>query len=305
MPFTPSIPTFAKLGLFAATLPIAAFAAGCNGAEGQPVAASPADSPSIVVVGHGEAHAKPDIAYINLGVEERGATVSEAMQQNAALMTKLMTTLGRAGIADKDIQTSSFNVRLERELHTPIPLPAPAPDAAVSEAAASAPASKPAKPAAPPKGQTNPPHPTPHAPPTSVPMIPAAPKAPASFYMVSNNVRISVRDVSKVGAIIDAAASAGANNIWGINFDLEKKDAIEGELREKAVADARRRAEALAKLENISLGPVLAVSELVSGQDSPPPMPYAAARDSAAGTPVEPGQITVQDQIKVVFAIKR
>ncbi|WP_394839126.1 SIMPL domain-containing protein [Pendulispora rubella] len=300
--FTRSFSMLAKIGLAATTL---ALAAGCaNNSEGAG-AASPSSPPSILVVGHSEAHAKPDIAYINLGVEERAPTVTEAMQRNASQMSQLVAALKRVGIAEKDIQTSNFNVRFERDLPLPpqpylggagVPeiAPAPAPQA-------SAAAGKPGVAAA---GKGPRTLPAPGA--KSVPPPPPAKTGPAGFYLVSNNVQIVVRDVTKVGTVIDSAAGAGSNNIWGINFELEKKDAVEGELRQKAVADARTRAEALAKLSGVEIGSIVSVSEVVSGRDMPPPMPYAAAKaESSVNTPVEAGEMTFHGQIQVVYAIKK
>jgi len=314
----PSISMLTPCGPFAAARPIAAiaaivaFAAGCNGAEGQAQAVSPATPPSILVVGRGETHVKPDVAYVNLGVEARAATVSEAMQQNAAQMSQLVATLKRGGIEEKDVQTSEFNVRFERDVHPvapfSMPVEPPAPPPVKTLPAGAAPKAASSGPAAPksPKGPTGAPHPTPMAPPG---VSASAPSRASSdgVYLVSNSVRIVVRDVTKVGPVIDAATNAGANNIWGITFELEKKEAMEGELRQKAVADARSRAEALAKLTGVELGPVLSVSEVVTGRDRPPPMPYAAGKmaDESSSTPVEPGQIALNGQIQVVYAIKK
>jgi len=295
--FTRSFSMFAKMGLAAATL---ALAAGCaNNSEGAG-AASPSSPPSILVVGHAETHAKPDIAHINLGVEERAPTVTEAMQRNANQMTQLVAALKRAGVAEKDIQTSNFNVRFERENN----LPPPPPYAGAAEIAPPAPAPAPGKPAAAPKGPKTLPAPASGA--KSVPTAPPGKTGPAGYYLVSNNVQIVVRDVTKVGTVIDAAASAGSNNIWGINFELEKKDAVEADLRQKAVADARTRAEALAKLSGVEIGSIVSVSEVVSGRDMPPPMPYAAAKaEASVATPVEAGEMTFNGQIQVVYAIKK
>ncbi|WP_394849842.1 SIMPL domain-containing protein [Pendulispora brunnea] len=300
--FTRSFSMLAKIGFAATTLALSVGAGGCaNNSEGAG-AASPSSPPSILVVGHSETHAKPDIAYINLGVEERAPTVTEAMQRNSAQMTQLVAALKRVGIAEKDIQTSNFNVRFERELNIP-PQPYVG-GAGVPEIAPPAPAPAPGKPGAAPKGPKTLPAPTTAA--KSIPPSPPAKTGPAGFYLVSNNVQIVVRDVTKVGNVIDSAAGAGSNNIWGINFELEKKDAVEADLRQKAVADARTRAEALAKLSGVEVGSIVSVSEVVSGRDMPPPMPYAAAKaESSVNTPVEAGEMTFHGQIQVVYAIKK
>jgi uncharacterized protein len=61
----------------------------------------------------GEVRQAPDMATINLGVQTEGATAAEAMQANAARMTKVIDSLKRAGIAAKDIQTSGLNLNAQ------------------------------------------------------------------------------------------------------------------------------------------------------------------------------------------------
>lgn len=59
---------------------------------------------------YGEVQATPDMASINLGVNSEAPTAAAAMQANAAQMTKVIAALRKAGIADKDIQTSNLNL---------------------------------------------------------------------------------------------------------------------------------------------------------------------------------------------------
>ena len=69
----------------------------------------------IHVTGQGKVSVEPDLAILNLGVETRGATVSEAREEAAAAMAAVMESLSREGVEDKDIQTSRFNINDERE----------------------------------------------------------------------------------------------------------------------------------------------------------------------------------------------
>lgn len=59
---------------------------------------------------YGETRIAPDMATINLGVQTEAATAAEAMRANAQKMNAVIAALGRAGIAAKDIQTSSLNL---------------------------------------------------------------------------------------------------------------------------------------------------------------------------------------------------
>jgi uncharacterized protein YggE len=61
----------------------------------------------------GEVTRVPDVAIISAGVVTRSATASAAMQENAKRMEQVIAALKRAGIADRDIQTSSINLNPE------------------------------------------------------------------------------------------------------------------------------------------------------------------------------------------------
>ena len=116
-------------------------------------------------------------------------------------------------------------------------------------------------------------------------------------------VSVTIRDMTKVGDVIDTAVKAGANNVWGINFALDDTKGLEAQARESAVKDARARAESLAGLTNVQVGDVMAVSEVIGNQ--PIPMFSAAeGKGAGGGTPAEPGEVTFTLQIQVVYGIK-
>src|SRR6267378_2232799 len=73
-------------------------------------------------------------------------------------------------------------------------------------------------------------------------------------YRASNRVTIRVRDVTKVASVIDTLVGAGANEIGGINFVVSQASKLLDEARERAVADARRKAEIYAKAAGVTLG---------------------------------------------------
>jgi uncharacterized protein len=126
---------------------------------------------------------------------------------------------------------------------------------------------------------------------------------PAGFYRVSNMVQVTIRDMTKVGDVIDTAVKAGANNVWGISFSLENTDKLEAQAREAAVKDAQARAQSLAELNNVQVGEVISVSEVVGSQ--PVPMYAAKAQGlGGGGTPTEPGEVTYTTQIQVIYGIK-
>ncbi|WP_438009618.1 SIMPL domain-containing protein [Sorangium sp. So ce321] len=304
-----------RLCLAGFLLSTAPLLAACAAQATPPQAATP-DVNSITVIGRGEVSAKPDVARTQLGIEVIAPTVDEATKTAAARMTEILGALRKAGLADKDIQTSNYSIQLVRQSDLPPGMPFPYPQpaavqpaqaattaAAVAPAAATAPAAPAArgpKPAQPKPAQP----PAPKAPPPAD-LAPPQPPPPAHFYRVSNTVTAVIRNLDQVGPVLDAVAAAGANNVWGVSFDVDKTDPLEAQAREKAIADARARAEALARLQGVSLGRVVAISEVVEqGHIYAPRASLQSAAYGGGGTPVSPGEVQFGTQVKVVYALE-
>lgn len=127
-------------------------------------------------------------------------------------------------------------------------------------------------------------------------------------YQARNSVVVTARDISRVGAIIDAALSAGATNVNGPNFSLSnadsaRREALDGAVR-KAVADAA----VMARAAGLSLGEVLELTSEDAG--GPPPierMVLASMRasDQADPTPVAAGHITIRVSVRLKIAVSR
>jgi uncharacterized protein YggE len=121
-------------------------------------------------------------------------------------------------------------------------------------------------------------------------------------YRASNRVTIRVRDVTKVANVIDTLVGAGANEIGGINFVVSQASKLLDEARERAVADARRKAEIYAKAAGVTLGAPLSISE--EGNSAPVPYRRMAA-GMAASAPVAQGEETLAVTLSVSWAIKQ
>ena len=68
-------------------------------------------------------------------------------------------------------------------------------------------------------------------------MPPGNQAAPLNLiYHVSNQVQVTVRDISKVSSVLDLAVSNGANSIYGVSFDVSNPTALEDQAREIAEA---------------------------------------------------------------------
>ncbi len=126
-----------------------------------------------------------------------------------------------------------------------------------------------------------------------------------SQYRVSNVVQVKVRDVSRVGAVLDAVIEAGANQVYGINFTVDKPEPLQDQARVKAMEDAARRAEALATLAELKVRQVLTISEvMMSGPVFGAGMVYGRGASAEASTPVSPGEVEITYQVQVTYAIQ-
>ncbi|WP_437561525.1 SIMPL domain-containing protein [Sorangium sp. So ce542] len=290
-------------GFLLSTAPLLAACA----AQATPPQAVHPESHTITVVGRGEVHTKPDVARAQLGIEVLAPTVKEATSSAAARMNEILAALRKLGLADKDIQTSNYSIQLMRQADVPPWMLPPQPLAAPAAAAPAAPAAPATAPAAP-AGRGPKPAPAPAPKPPAPPdLAPPQPAPPAYYYQVSNTVTVVIRNLDQVGPVLDAVVAAGANNVWGVSFGLDKTEPLEAQAREKAIADARARAEALAKLQGVSLGGVVAISEIVdSGPRGPmyAPRLAAGAMSADAATPVAPGEVQFGTQVKVIYALE-
>ena len=200
---------------------------------------------TVSVSASGQVTAVPDIASISAGVLTEADTARDALSRNNATMAKLIDGLKAAGIASKDIQTSSLNVA-----------------------------------------------------PRYVQPREGRP-ATVSGYSVTNQVRITVRDIRKLGDILDQAITLGANQMHGIGFDVSNAETLKDDARKLAMDNARRRAQLYAAAAGAQLGPVLRIAEDVSEVR---PMP--AGRMAMKSVPVEAGSQTLEVEVHVTYALR-
>jgi uncharacterized protein YggE len=202
---------------------------------------------TVSVSATGSVAAEPDIAHVTAGVVEEGDTAKEAIARNSAAMAKVVAALKSAGIASKDLQTTSLNV-----------------DPRYTQAKDGRPAR-------------------------------------ISGYRVSNQVRLTVRDVKKLGDVLDEAIEAGANQINRISFGVANAETIKDEARKQAMANARRRAELYVAAAGVKLGPVLRISESVSEAS---PRESVSPRAMAASIPIEAGTRVLEVEVHVTYALQ-
>ncbi len=124
-------------------------------------------------------------------------------------------------------------------------------------------------------------------------------------YQASVQVRVTMKEIEKVGDIIAAGTGAGANEVYGPTFTLSEQSKSRADAIDKAVADAKARAEVMAKAAGKSVGDVLSISE--AGVNAPPIYYGDRAKSDLAGgsnVPIEPGTLDVTAGVTVVFELK-
>ncbi len=123
-------------------------------------------------------------------------------------------------------------------------------------------------------------------------------------YLANTNLQIKVRVLDKANSVIDTATANGANQIGGINFDIDDKTKLENEARQKAVDSAKKKASDASKIAGFKLGRIINYSENSEGIS---PMPFRAMSiDKAIGdtsTEIEPGSNEISVTVTLSYEI--
>jgi uncharacterized protein YggE len=127
-----------------------------------------------------------------------------------------------------------------------------------------------------------------------------------SKYVVDNTVYVTVRDLSKLGEMLQAVVTSGANNINGITFDILDKDTLASEARKKAVENARKQAQDIAEAAGVELGELMYVNVYYSGTTYPQ---YegkggGGAYSADLSVPVSAGKMVVTAEVNMTYKIK-
>jgi len=128
------------------------------------------------------------------------------------------------------------------------------------------------------------------------------PEAPRIVgYRATNTVRVQVDDLERVGSVIDAGITAGANQLANFSFELRDDGKYRREALKLAAQEARVKAEAIAAAMNLQLGEVVEIRE--EGARTPYPTERKYAAPASAGTQIQPGQIEVSAGVSIRFKL--
>lgn len=125
-------------------------------------------------------------------------------------------------------------------------------------------------------------------------------------YEVSQSLQVKMRDLTKVGDIIQGATTAGANDVGNLQFTIDNEDALKEEARDKAIEEAKIKAKTLAKELDIRLVKIISFSE--SGNF---PVPYYTASSKetlgmggAVAPDIQTGENKISVSVSLTYQIK-
>lgn len=126
-------------------------------------------------------------------------------------------------------------------------------------------------------------------------------------YQANNTVSVKVRDLSKLGKVLDTLVEQGANQVNGPSFEVDKPDEAYDEARLGALKKAKARAQTYADALDLKVRRIVSISEGGASMPRPMPMMRAMASDAMMNkeTSVSPGETTLSVDLEVVFELGR
>jgi uncharacterized protein YggE len=121
-------------------------------------------------------------------------------------------------------------------------------------------------------------------------------------YSAGNTVHIRVRDLDKLGGLLDQVVKDGANTFNGLNFGLQDATDAKNEARRRAVADARAKAELYAEAAGVTLGKIVELTDGATSSPQPVFMERAAMAMSDA-VPIAEGEVSTSARVTITFEI--
>ncbi len=196
----------------------------------------------------------PDMATVRLGVVREAKTARQALDANSQAMTAVLASMKDAGVEDKDLQTSSFNIQ-PRYIY-------PRPQKSGEQ------------------------------------------KQPTIVgYMVSNALTIRVRDLSRLGTILDEAVTLGVNSDGNISFASSTPEVVLEQARKKAVTQAVAKAKTLTEAANVGLGRILSINENGARAPRPRALQRTAAFKEDAAVPIASGESSYSITVNMTWEL--
>ena len=230
---------------------------------------------TISVSGEGDVFAIPDTATFTFSVDETAKDVATAQASATSKANAVIDYLKGQGVAETDIQTTDYSINPQytyQQAACPN-VPTPVTNGGVSAGSVVY---------CPPGRQT------------------------ITGYEVSQTVSVKVHDTSKAGTLLSGVGSKGASNVSGLSLTVSNEDALTAQARDKAIQDAKAKAEVLAKSLGVTLVRVVGYSDNSGGPVYyPKAMDMAVGSSAAAPAPEIPaGQNKITSDVSVTYEIR-
>lgn len=123
-------------------------------------------------------------------------------------------------------------------------------------------------------------------------------------FEVTNVVSVTLRDLGKLGALLDTVVAQGANNVYGINFFVANPAPAASQARTQAVQDAKQKADELAAAAGAHVGRVMSITETSAPSPQPVGMGASAVNKAAAApVPIEAGSAEIDVDVQVTYEL--
>lgn len=221
---------------------------------------------TITVAGEGLVFAVPDVVEFSFSVDAEESTMAAAQEAAAEGMNAVIAYLESEGVAEKDIRTTGYNAYPRYEWRNGVTEIGGGIEYLVSD------------------GSTR----------------------VLVGYVVTQSVSVTVRDTENAGSVLAGVTTAGATNVSGLNFTVDKPEALEMEAREMAINDARAQAEVLADQLGVSIVRVVSFSENGYYQPFYNRVAYDVAEDSGGGSApkIALGENEIRSNVSVTYEIR-
>jgi len=222
----------------------------------------------ITVSGHGEVYASPDIAEIYFTLRSEGKTVKEAQDKVTKSEKKALDVLKANSVEDKDIKTENISFNPKYEYVY---------------------------------GETS-------LPCSEFGCPPRPGKNVVTGYEAYETINVKIRNIDDTGKITGELGTAGVSQLNGPNFAIDNEDDLKADARGKAIAEAKKKAQVLARDLGVSLGGVVSFNE--NGGNIYPVMydsmsVVGMAKAESAPTPQVPqGENTISSDVTITYEIK-
>lgn len=225
--------------------------------------------PSFSVSAEAKRIALPDVATFTFGVlTEGGKDIAPLQEQNSSKMNAINDFLKKSGIDPKDIETANYDVQ-PRYSYQSCPMKA---GGMLSLG------------------------------------MPCRTSSEIIGYSINQNVRVKIRDFSKIGGVLSEIIDKGANFVSSLAFDVDDPTQLKVDVRAEAIAKARRQAEAMAKAAGFRLGRIVSLYEnsgpILYGKGMSGSSVQAMSPSSVPAPSIEPGSEVITSQVTVTYEIR-